>query len=165
MDMNQVIIKEGSTNQMQEEKGIKYSPTPGFARAMYQQQKETRQQKGQQMNSVPGTYKKVVLEILMSLKRLSLLPLTTLGTQLEKTVEDWCEILYGVVPEEKLRECFKLAYREKKEGIIFEAHHICQTWYRERAKGVSIFPTNCTLCVAFRQDVSAGKCPFHIIPF
>jgi hypothetical protein len=82
---------------------------------------------------------------------------------LESTLNDWTEILWCVVPPMHLNECFVIAYRDKPEGSFFDPSAICRVWNRMKAFGVSteVLQQRCSLCAAFKEDVTAGACPFH----
>lgn len=103
------------------------------------------------------------MEIVRSVRRLSLLPPTT-TEKLQKDTDDWAEVLYGVIPLSDLRPIYIEAYREHKPGSIFEAAELLQAWYRRRA-GLApaglMYSEKCPLCRSHNEGQNERPCPFH----
>lgn len=90
--------------------------------------------------------------------------------RLDIFVQDWTEILWGVVPEQHLRYMFVEAYRLHKPGSFFEAANIVAEWKKKRAEGVDPAATTqkrCSLCLAYDEaqkypvPPDIPPCPFH----
>lgn len=96
------------------------------------------------------------------IRRLSLLPPLTIDN-LEPMVDDWAEMLYGIIPHPYLYPCYLEAYRTHKPGFTMECAELLQVWYRTQ---VTVTPTqtyaaSCTLCRAHNEDLELPPCTFH----
>lgn len=112
--------------------------------------------------NIPAAYVAEVLEIVRSVRRLCLLPPTTLD-KLQKDADDWAEVFHGVIPLAHLRSVYLDAYREHKVGSIFEAAELLQAWYR-RTAGMTMkttFAEKCPLCRSHNEGENIRPCPFH----
>lgn len=44
------------------------------------------------------------------------------------TTGTWVEILYGVIPERRLNDCYLLAMRNKTHSFLIEPNDLCAAW-------------------------------------
>jgi hypothetical protein len=114
---------------------------------------------------VSPTYVAEVMEILQSIRQGSHLGLTE-NDSLEDTAREWCEIYFGVIPEDRLRECYIAAERNpnrRQEDKTFplRRREILDAWYRiEAAQPKNEF--TCNYCeLYFAEPAKYEPCPFH----
>lgn len=73
---------------------------------------------------------------------------------LEDDVEDWYEILYGIVPIDELNSCYVQADRAKTDDYAVKPRDLVKVWNAKKAAELKSTP--CAFC---RDKEKA--CPFH----
>lgn len=89
--------------------------------------------------------------------------------ELKFDIQTWAEVLVGVVPEQRLEECYLRAMREhsllppESRRFPLVATEIAGAMYLMEREILmdELHKQRCIYCVAHRQDGSLPPCPFH----
>jgi hypothetical protein len=82
-------------------------------------------------------------------------------------MDDWVEVLYGIIPEEKLMDSYLAAIRDpnrKPEDARFplKVTELLDAFYKQRAAKTSDQPLECDFCRMHRYDPTQyPPCAFH----
>lgn len=109
----------------------------------------------------------MVAELLESILQGSHLVLTT--SDLKKRSADWAEIFFGIIPEDRLRECYIAAEqnpdrRQEDRNFPLRRREILDAWYRIKAAEPKPI-RDCDFCRMRKQSPDIySECPFHLKP-
>lgn len=94
--------------------------------------------------------------------------LTTLATEeLDKQARDWAAILYGVIPEDQLKECQRLAEINPDRNVNdhnfpIRRRELIDAWYRLQASEGVVHTRECEYCRMHKSSPEQYQsCPFH----
>src|SRR6185503_1645559 len=107
-----------------------------------------------------------VAEIIRSIRRGSHLA-SMIPTELEEQARDWSEIFYGIIPEERLRECYIAAEQNpdrplEDRNFPLRRREILDAFYRLQSNQPKVIDDDCDFCEMYFSNPTEFKpCPFH----